>query len=222
MVAKIPNLVPLLIRLLAVAMVSPTISRSLEDQSLEFTSRSHKTGVHAARCSVTENPALNAPYNNSTRMSRRRQLGFGLAEVTLLADIASTYVQIRTLETRLEFVGQNIAWQQKIAAIMRQLHELGDPRPERRYEQPRRYHVDQIAFITITKVQQQDLQAQAHGAIALGLIQVYRALGGGWETCAIASEPEWGEPEWGEPEWAEPELAEPLPPQPEPLPAIAD
>ena len=40
---------------------------------------------------------------------------------------------------------------------------------------------NQIAIITQTKVQQQDLQAQAHGAIALGLIQVYRALGGGWE-----------------------------------------
>jgi hypothetical protein len=36
---------------------------------------------------------------------------------------------------------------------------------------------NQIAIITQTKVQQQDLQAQAHGAIALGLIQVYRALG---------------------------------------------
>jgi len=30
-------------------------------------------------------------------------------------------------------------------------------------------------------VQQQDLQAQARSQIALGLIQVYRALGGGWE-----------------------------------------
>jgi outer membrane protein TolC len=30
-------------------------------------------------------------------------------------------------------------------------------------------------------VQQQNLYAQAHGDIALGLIQVYRALGGGWE-----------------------------------------
>jgi len=30
-------------------------------------------------------------------------------------------------------------------------------------------------------VQQQDLQAQARGQIAIGLIQVYRALGGGWE-----------------------------------------
>ncbi len=73
--------------------------------------------------------------------------GYDEVMVTLLADIASTYVQIRTLETRLEFIGQNIAEQQKIATIMRQLHELGDPRPERRFEQPRRYHVDQIESI---------------------------------------------------------------------------
>jgi outer membrane protein TolC len=48
---------------------------------------------------------------------------------------------------RLQFVHQNIAEQQKIAGIIRQLHELGDPRPERRFEQPRRYHVDQIESI---------------------------------------------------------------------------
>ena len=30
-------------------------------------------------------------------------------------------------------------------------------------------------------VQQQDVLAQAQGEIATGLIQVYRALGGGWE-----------------------------------------
>ena len=30
-------------------------------------------------------------------------------------------------------------------------------------------------------MQQQDLLAQARGDVALGLIQVYRALGGGWQ-----------------------------------------
>jgi len=67
--------------------------------------------------------------------------------VTLLGDIAATYVHIRTLETRIEFVQQNISEQRKIAGIVRQLHELGDPRPERRFEQPRRYHVEQIESI---------------------------------------------------------------------------
>jgi NodT family efflux transporter outer membrane factor (OMF) lipoprotein len=73
--------------------------------------------------------------------------GYDEVMVTLLADIASTYVQIRTIEMRLEFVHQNIAEQRKIAGIIRQLHELGDPRPERRSEQPRRYHVEQIESI---------------------------------------------------------------------------
>jgi len=41
-----------------------------------------------------------------------------------------------------------------------------------------------------TLVQQQDLQAQAHGQIALGLVQVYRALGGGWETPISPFSPE--------------------------------
>ncbi len=50
-------------------------------------------------------------------------------------------------ETRIEFVQQNIAEQRKIARIIRQLHEIGDPRPERRFEQPRQYHVDQIESI---------------------------------------------------------------------------
>ena len=38
-----------------------------------------------------------------------------------------------------------------------------------------------LAQIQLTLVQQQDAEAQARGAIALGLVQVYRALGGGWE-----------------------------------------
>jgi NodT family efflux transporter outer membrane factor (OMF) lipoprotein len=73
--------------------------------------------------------------------------GYDEVLVTLLGDIAATYVQIRTLETRIEFVQQNIAEQQKIARIVRELHEIGDPRPERRLQQPRRYHVDQIESI---------------------------------------------------------------------------
>jgi NodT family efflux transporter outer membrane factor (OMF) lipoprotein len=41
---------------------------------------------------------------------------------------------------------------------------------------------NRVALIQQTLVQQQDLQAQAHGDIAQGLIQVYRALGGGWQA----------------------------------------
>lgn len=73
--------------------------------------------------------------------------GYDEVLVTLLGDVAATYVHIRTLETRMEFVRQNIAEQQKIVRIIRQLHELGDPRPERRLQQPRAYHVEQIESI---------------------------------------------------------------------------
>jgi NodT family efflux transporter outer membrane factor (OMF) lipoprotein len=44
---------------------------------------------------------------------------------------------------------------------------------------------NRVALLQQNLVQQQDLLAQARGDIALGLIQVYRALGGGWQIrCA--------------------------------------
>ena len=47
---------------------------------------------------------------------------------------------------------------------------------------------NRVAVIELTLAQQQDLQAGAHGQIAQGLIQVYRALGGGWEAPALMEE----------------------------------
>lgn len=41
---------------------------------------------------------------------------------------------------------------------------------------------NRVVEIQQTLVSQQDQQAALHGVIAVGLIQVYRALGGGWET----------------------------------------
>ena len=40
---------------------------------------------------------------------------------------------------------------------------------------------NRLATLETNLVQAQDLQAQARASIALGLVQVYRALGGGWE-----------------------------------------
>lgn len=40
---------------------------------------------------------------------------------------------------------------------------------------------NRVALLQLNLVQQQDLLAQAQGNIAMGLIDVYRALGGGWE-----------------------------------------
>ena len=41
---------------------------------------------------------------------------------------------------------------------------------------------NRVTLIEQNMVQQQDLQAQSYGEIAQGLIQVYRALGGGWQV----------------------------------------
>jgi NodT family efflux transporter outer membrane factor (OMF) lipoprotein len=56
------------------------------------------------------------------------------------------------------------------------------------------YQAGTIDFTRVTQleqtlVQQQDILAQARGEIALGLIQVYRALGGGWQIRLTGSEP---------------------------------
>jgi NodT family efflux transporter outer membrane factor (OMF) lipoprotein len=46
---------------------------------------------------------------------------------------------------------------------------------------------NRVTLIEQTLVQQQDLQAQSTGEIAQGLIQVYRALGGGWQVSGVPS-----------------------------------
>ncbi len=40
---------------------------------------------------------------------------------------------------------------------------------------------NRLATLETNLVQQQDLEAQARGQIDLGLVQVYRSLGGGWD-----------------------------------------
>lgn len=47
---------------------------------------------------------------------------------------------------------------------------------------------NRVALIQQNLVEQQDLLAQAQGEIALGLIHVYRALGGGWEVYPLAAD----------------------------------
>jgi len=43
------------------------------------------------------------------------------------------------------------------------------------------FDFNRYALIAQNLVQQQDLWAQSRGEIAQGLVQIYRALGGGWE-----------------------------------------
>src|SRR5204862_5658373 len=56
------------------------------------------------------------------------------------------------------------------------------------------YKAGTVDFTRVTQIEQtllplQDVLAQAQGEIALGLIQVYRALGGGWQIRCTGCEP---------------------------------
>jgi hypothetical protein len=56
------------------------------------------------------------------------------------------------------------------------------------------YREGAVDFTRVTQIQQnlvslQDVLAQARGEIGLGLIQAFRALGGGWEIRLTGCEP---------------------------------
>jgi NodT family efflux transporter outer membrane factor (OMF) lipoprotein len=52
------------------------------------------------------------------------------------------------------------------------------------------FDFNRFALIEQNRITQQDLLAQSQGQIAQGLVQVYRALGGGWEMAHQAEPPE--------------------------------
>lgn len=72
-----------------------------------------------------------------------------------------------------------------------------------------------LMLVSQTLVQQQDRQAQAHGEIALGLVQVYRTLAGGWE---IPASPQPMEQLPTPPPIVEPAAAAEIVPPPVPIP----
>ena len=87
----------------------------------------------------------------------------------------------------------NAEVEEAIIAFLRALRGGQTPRPERDQRQKaesivaKQYKEGQVDFNRLTLiqenlVQQQNLQTQAHGEIAQSLIQVYPALGGGWEV----------------------------------------
>ena len=66
-----------------------------------------------------------------------------------------------------------------------------------------------VTQVQITLVQQEDVLAQAEGEIVLGLIQVYRALGGGWQIRLTGCDTTLGPPSGpAPPHWQPP--AEPV------------
>ena len=58
-----------------------------------------------------------------------------------------------------------------------------------------RIDFNRVALVEQNLVVQQNLLAQAQGSIALGLIQVYRALGGGWQIRCTGCEPTGPQPQ---------------------------
>lgn len=84
---------------------------------------------------------------------------------------------------------------------------------------------NRVSLLEQNLVQQQNLLAQARGEIALGLIQTYRALGGGWQIrltdCANGGLASLGQATPGSttPPGVEVPLPNPIPPQANPLPS---
>jgi len=86
------------------------------------------------------------------------------------AEVESALARFLQAQESARLLDRSVANAQKAVAIISKKQEEGA------------VDFNRVALIAQTLVQQQDLQAQAHGEIAEGLIQVYRALGGGWET----------------------------------------
>lgn len=78
---------------------------------------------------------------------------------------------------------------------------------------------NRIALLELNLVQQQDLLAQAQGNIATGLIDVYRALGGGWEHRLTAGAESFQPVSAPNPAPVDGEINVPIP-EPAPAPAV--
>jgi len=89
------------------------------------------------------------------------------------AEVESALVRFLRAHERAALLDRSVVSAQKAVDIVSRQYKEGD------------VDFNRIALIEQTLVQQQDLQTQAHGEIAEGLIQVYRALGGGWETSIL-------------------------------------
>src|SRR5262249_22241483 len=77
---------------------------------------------------------------------------------------------------------------------------------------------NRVALLEQNLVQQQDTLAQAQGEIALGLVQVYKALGGGWQIRCTGC-PTAGPAPQPAPDGPAPSPDETLP-DPRPVPAV--
>ncbi len=85
------------------------------------------------------------------------------------AEVEDGLVSFLRSQERAQLLDQSVSNNQKAVDIVFKEYRVGTS------------DFNRVALIEQNLVQQQDLQARAHGDIALGLIQVYRALGGGWK-----------------------------------------
>ncbi|MFT3881588.1 MAG: TolC family protein [Gemmatales bacterium] len=95
--------------------------------------------------------------------------GYQNAVITANAEVENGLVAFLKAQERVKLLTESVTAAQKAAAIAVAQYRGGT------------IDFNRLALLEQNLVQQQDLLAQAKGDIALGLIQVYRALGGGWE-----------------------------------------
>jgi NodT family efflux transporter outer membrane factor (OMF) lipoprotein len=86
------------------------------------------------------------------------------------AEVENAIVRFLRAQEAARLLDRSVVNAQKAADIVAKQYKEGD------------VDFNRVALIEQTLVDQQDLQTQAHGEIVQGLIQVYRAVGGGWET----------------------------------------
>jgi outer membrane protein TolC len=125
------------------------------------------------------------------------------AVLTAAQDVENGLVTFLKAQERTQFQVESVAAADKAVKIALVQYKAGT------------IDFTRVTQLETTLVQLQDTLAQARGEIALGLIQVYRALGGGWQIRLAGCETN-GLPPLGELRPAD----EPLPaPRPEPVPA---
>lgn len=86
------------------------------------------------------------------------------------AEVESAMVRFLRAHDVARLMDHSVANAQRAADIVAKQYQEGD------------VDFNRIALIQQNLVDQQDRQARAHGVIAAGLIEVYRAVGGGWEA----------------------------------------
>ena len=97
------------------------------------------------------------------------------------AEVENNLATFLRAQERAELLGESAAAGQRAVIVALNLLKAGAT------------DFNQYAVIEQSLVQQEDSWAQARGQIALGLIEVYRALGGGWEI-RLSEETESAEP----------------------------